>query len=119
MPKLIAVATSGSQEAAVEATGALAMISSTVSGKEPLKQHGDAAVFFRLLAGSDDMLLQRNVLNILSNAAENPKMRQQLNVRLHVLLTCTSSIYAGKRVSLTYSRVAGCGCHGGAIQQAR
>ena len=98
VPKLIAVATSGSQEAALEATGALAMLSSTVSGKETLAQHGVAAVLFRLLTGNDDMLLQRNVLNIISSAAENPEMRQQLTVRFHVFLACVYG-FVGKRVS--------------------
>jgi hypothetical protein len=92
VPKLLAIATCGREEAAVEATGALAMITSTVSGKQSLLQHVDPADLFKL-AGSGSMLLQRNVLNIISNAAENPEMRQKLNVRasLHSLGFSSSS----------------------------
>lgn len=82
VPMLIAASTTGSQQAAVEATGSLAMITSTVSGKEALQQACDPAVLFNLLSGSDNMLLQRNVLNIISNVAESPQMRQELGVRL-------------------------------------
>jgi hypothetical protein len=117
VPQLLTVATTGSHKAAVEATGALAMITSTVSGKAAFCQDADTAALFKLLSGSDSMLLQRNVLNIVSNAAENPHMRQKLRVRNRDSPHFPVA-HMGCSVHLTQSFCSGCWGHEAFVQQA-
>jgi hypothetical protein len=66
-------------EVAVEATGAMAMITTTAAGKQDLLELGNPSLVLDLL-DCGDMRMMRNVLNTIANAAELPRMRNILKV---------------------------------------
>ena len=77
--KLIGLTTTGHMELAVAATGALAMITTVAKGKEALLATGEVLLFLELLDWRN-LSLERNILSIIANTAENPKMRATLKV---------------------------------------
>lgn len=72
--KLIGLTTSGHMELAIAATAAIAMITTVAAGKEALLDTGEVLLFLELLDWRN-LALERNVLSIVANTAENPKMR--------------------------------------------
>lgn len=77
--KLISLTTTGHMEVTVAATGALAMITTAAAGKQALLETGEVLLFMELLDWSN-LSLERNILGIIANAAENPDMRAALQV---------------------------------------
>lgn len=77
--KLIGLTTTGHMEVTVAATGALAIITTSAAGKQALFETGEVLLFVELLDWSN-LSLERNILGIISNAAENPQMRATLKV---------------------------------------
>lgn len=69
-------------ELTIAATGALATITTAATGKQALLQTGEVLLFLELLDWSN-LSLERNILNIIANAAENPQMRGILKVVSH------------------------------------
>lgn len=89
-------------ELTIAATGALAMITTASTGKEALLQTGEVLLFLELLDWSN-LSLERNILSIITNAAENPQMRAMLNVGTsmhHSLAAIISEFYASRRHKL-------------------
>eukprot|EP00892_Ulva_mutabilis_P008401 jgi/Ulvmu1/5933/UM026_0055.1 len=72
--KLIGLTTSGHMELTVAATGALAAITTCSAGKQALFETGEVLLFVELLDWNN-LSLERNILSIIANAAENLNMR--------------------------------------------
>lgn len=79
VPSLVALLTQGHMALAVEASGALSMITVAIEGKYALHVLQEARVFVELLDWCNEQL-ELNLLSIISNSAEYSCMRTLLVV---------------------------------------
>lgn len=80
MPSLVSLLTQGHMALAVEASGALSMITVAIEGKHALHALEEARVFVELLDWCNEQL-ELNLLSIISNSAEFSGMQTLLLVR--------------------------------------